>query len=80
MRLQLQTAARARLDAPALKSFNRHDLSIKKHGLTVLLVLLLFLIPHTNADAQRRRRAPTGGRVAVVVDERLSALRDAPSL
>jgi hypothetical protein len=30
--------------------------------------------------AQRRRRAPAGGRVAVVVDERLSALRDAPEL
>jgi hypothetical protein len=31
-----------------------------------------------NAEAQRRRRPPAGGSVAVVVDERLAALRDAP--
>jgi len=67
MRLRLQIASGLRLDALDLKSFNRH-------GLTFLSVLLLFLIPHTTADAQKRRRAPTGGRVAIVVDERLSAL------
>jgi hypothetical protein len=32
------------------------------------------------ARAQGKRRAPAGGRAAVVVDERLSALRDEPSL
>jgi len=47
--------------------------------LTTLFLLLLVL--QTHAHAQRKRRAPPpGGRVAVVVDERLSALRDAPSL
>jgi hypothetical protein len=44
----------------------------------VLLALTLFLsVP---SYAQRKRRPPAGGRVAVVVDERLSALRDAPEL
>ena len=43
------------------------------------MLFLLMLIPQTHA--QRKRRAPPpGGRVAVVVDERLSALRAAPSL
>jgi hypothetical protein len=39
----------------------------------------VLLITIYTAEAQgRRRRAPAGGGVAVVVDERLSALRDAP--
>lgn len=43
--------------------------------------LALTLIPNTVSDAQGRRRAPAGGRAAaLVVDERLSALRDAPRL
>lgn len=47
--------------------------------LTTLFLLLLIL--QTPAHAQKKRRAsPPGGRVAVVVDERLSVLRDAPSL
>ena len=45
----------------------------------VLLVLLLLALP-VAAQGQRRRRPPAGGRVALVVDERLSALRDAPRL
>ncbi|HEX8501654.1 MAG TPA: hypothetical protein VF659_13805 [Pyrinomonadaceae bacterium] len=45
----------------------------------VTLVLLLLVFP-AEARAQARRRAPAGGRVAFVVDERLSALRDAPRL
>src|SRR5262245_46677632 len=46
--------------------------------LTQLLVLLLI---STTADAQRRtRRPPVGGKLAVVVDERLSALRSRPDL
>ncbi|HWW75383.1 MAG TPA: hypothetical protein VNZ44_08305, partial [Pyrinomonadaceae bacterium] len=44
----------------------------------VLLALTLFL--SAPSYAQRKRRPPAGGRVAVVVDERLSALRDAPEL
>ena len=41
------------------------------------LLLSLILIP---AGSFARRRPPTGGRVAVVVDERLSALRATPEL
>jgi hypothetical protein len=48
-------------------------------SLTVSLLLLLLILPAA-ARGQRRRRAPAGGRVAFVVDERLSALRDAPRL
>jgi hypothetical protein len=44
------------------------------------LVLFVLLILPVAASGQRRRRAPVGGRVAFVVDERLSALRDAPRL
>lgn len=43
---------------------------------TFLCVLLVFLAATTLA----KRRAPAGGRVAVVVDERLSALRATPEL
>ena len=46
------------------------------HKLTLCLLFLLF-IPIT-ADAQRK--PPTGGRLAVVVDERLAALRATPEL
>jgi hypothetical protein len=45
----------------------------------VVLLALTFLL-YAPSHAQRRRRPPAGGRVAVVVDERLSALRDAPEL
>ena len=41
-----------------------------------IIVAFCFALP---ANAQKRR-IPTGGRVAVVVDERLSALRAAPNL
>ncbi|HEX8282171.1 MAG TPA: hypothetical protein VF588_02405 [Pyrinomonadaceae bacterium] len=44
-----------------------------------LLLLLLLMLP-ASARGQGRRRAPAGGRAALVVDERLSALRDAPRL
>lgn len=42
------------------------------------LTLLLFFIFQTDVSAQRK--PPSGGRVAVVVDERLSALRSSPQL
>jgi len=49
------------------------------HKLTTLLTtFLLVFYFHLTAVAQRNR--PTGGRVAVVVDERLSALRSSPEL
>ena len=42
-----------------------------------VLCVLLVLLP---ATAFAKRRAPAGGRVAIVVDERLSALRATPEL
>ena len=49
--------------------------------LSVILLFLLLLVLPASAQGQRRRRPPAaGGRVAFVVDERLSALRDAPRL
>jgi hypothetical protein len=52
-------------------------------ALCFVLALLMSSSPLTvgTAQAQKRRRAPAGGRAAaVVVDERLAVLRDAPSL
>lgn|GEM_PF-217029 len=46
---------------------------------TATLVLLLFFVaPQTRVFA--KKRVPPGGRIAVVIDERLSALRAAPDL
>ena len=47
------------------------------HKLT--LCLLLFLLASNTIDAQQRR-PPVGGRLAIVVDERLAALRVTPQL
>jgi hypothetical protein len=47
---------------------------------TMLVSLIVFATLCAPAKAQKRRRAPAGGRVAVVIDERLSAVRDAPEL
>lgn len=47
------------------------------HRLTLLFCLVLFLF---NVDAQGQPKAPTGGRIAVVVDERLAAVRSTPHL
>jgi hypothetical protein len=46
----------------------------------VAALSLLALLGLNDAHAQRKRRPPSGGRAAVVVDERLAALRDAPGL
>lgn len=51
---------------------------LSRGGWAASLLLAASLLWPAAAGAQRRRRAPAGGRVAVVVDERLSALRDAP--
>jgi hypothetical protein len=51
-----------------------------RRPLAVVLLLALMLFLTAVARAQRGRKPPAGGRVAVVVDERLSALRDAPRL
>src|SRR5207253_4539838 len=45
----------------------------------LLIALLLLQSAPTKAQA-RKKRVPPGGRVAVVVDERLAALRSAPDL
>jgi len=42
-----------------------------------LAVALAFFVP---SHAKKKKRPPAGGGVAIVVDERLSALRDAPEL
>jgi hypothetical protein len=47
---------------------------------TALMALVVCLLICAPAQAQKRRRVPAGGRVAVVIDERLSAVRDAPEL
>ena len=48
------------------------------HKLTLLVSAFLLLFIHTNVLAQQK--APTGGRIAIVVDERLAALRTTPEL
>ena len=48
------------------------------HKLTLPLSALLVVFIHANVFAQRK--APSGGRIAVVVDERLAALRSTPEL
>lgn len=50
--------------------------SLRKFPLLALSVFLV-LLPNTSFA---KRRAPAGGRVAIVVDERLSALRRTPEL
>jgi len=50
--------------------------SLRKFSLLFVCLVALFL----PATAFAKRRAPAGGRVAVVVDERLSALRTTPEL
>ena len=53
---------------------------MRPHKLTLQLSVILFLLViHVNVLGQQRK-APTGGRLAVVVDERLAALRSTPRL
>src|SRR5215475_957115 len=47
------------------------------HKLTLCLLLFLF---NSNTIIAQQRKPPTGGRLAVVVDERLAALRAMPQL
>lgn len=53
---------------------------LNKLSLKIALLLLLLLVLPAASRGQRKRKAPAGGRAALVVDERLSALRDAPRL
>ena len=52
---------------------------MKPHRLTLHFVLLSLVLFSTNIAGQKQR-APSGGRIAVVVDERLAALRASPEL
>ena len=47
---------------------------------SVLTSLVALMLAFTTEMAGQQRRPPTGGRIAVVVDERLSALRSTPQL
>jgi hypothetical protein len=55
-------------------------LNIATRGVTAPVLFALMLFLSVPSHAQGRRRPPSGGRVGVVVDERLSALRDGPEL
>ena len=50
--------------------------SVRNFPISVLVVVLLLSTP----ASAKTRRPPRGGRIAVVVDERLSALRESPEL
>src|SRR5688500_20390128 len=53
---------------------------MRPHKLTLQLSVILFLLViHVNVLGQQRKE-PTGGRLAVVVDEHLAALRWTPRL
>lgn len=53
---------------------------MRPHNLTVQLCLVLFLLVICLDAFAQQRKAPSGGRIAVVVDERLAALRSTPNL
>jgi hypothetical protein len=44
----------------------------------IAVAAFVLLLTTSDVEAQRKRRPPAGGSVAVVVDERLAVLRDAP--
>lgn len=50
------------------------------HKLTLLVSALLVLLFSSLETFTQQRKAPSGGRLAVVVDERLAALRSTPEL
>jgi hypothetical protein len=45
---------------------------------SILLLFIVLFVFCSPVEARKKRRPPAGGRVAVVVDERLAAVRDAP--
>src|SRR5258708_23825951 len=49
-------------------------------SLSLISISILFSIAFCNQAPGQKRRIPTGGRLAIVVDERLAALRAAPNL
>ena len=50
------------------------------HRLTLHFTAICLALSSINIAAAQKRKAPPGGRIAVVVDERLSALRASPEL
>jgi hypothetical protein len=50
------------------------------HRLTLHCLVFCLILSSINAISAQQRKAPAGGRIGVVVDERLSALREAPDL
>ena len=71
------TSVRLRLTVAHVRSLGDYASTVNAIGL--LIALLLLQSTPTTAQA-RKKRVPPGGRVAVVVDERLAALRSAPNL
>lgn len=67
-------------NAPAGVATRIAPAGVATRNIKAVVLLALMLLPSVPSHAQKRRRPPAGGRVAVVVDERLSALRDAPEL
>lgn len=57
-----------------------HSIKFPRRSLTTCALFILVLAAMQAAPAQKRRRPPAGGRVAIVVDERLAVLRDEPDL
>lgn len=53
---------------------------MRPHKLILQLFLILFFLICVQIDVPGQRKAPSGGRIAIVVDERLSALRSGPEL
>lgn len=53
---------------------------MRPHKLAIQLSLVLFVLGFCLDASAQQRKAPSGGRVAVVVDERLAALRSTPVL
>jgi hypothetical protein len=60
---------------------SRGGLAVNIHSLRKFIRAVLFIsLVLVSANSFARRRPPAGGRVAIVVDERLSALRSTPEL
>ncbi|HEY0377588.1 MAG TPA: hypothetical protein VGC87_11750 [Pyrinomonadaceae bacterium] len=55
-------------------------MSLHRSKTKIITLSVCLLLGAAAATAQQQRRAPEGGQRAVVVDERLAALRDEPSL
>ena len=53
---------------------------MRPHKFTVQLCVILSILVFCLCVPAQKRKAPTGGRLAVVVDERLAALRSTPQL